>query len=174
MLAYEVWEISTPALITTFFHHYAGFDWRSNPIFDPFFHQDLKYQKGFREVLCLLGWHSPALNTATHFTTASAGEIFVEFNRAAGLLKQEDLTWDRFLGSLCESTPVAKSGSQDFLRSYPLYARIEIRFWGHSTAKLDKTVKRLKRELARTLLGTYDLQIPCPVFLAKENINVKL
>jgi uncharacterized protein (UPF0248 family) len=151
LLALHGSTVSTTDLLNTFFSHYADFDWKTKPVFDPFFHRNLTYRRSFREALCLLGWHSPALNNAAMLTAAAAGTIFAEFQRAREVLKQEDLTWDRFFGLLGGTKSPSTSASQEFLRSYRLYARVEMRYWGIASTKLGKTLKKLRSELVKTL-----------------------
>lgn len=156
LLAFDGRNISAADVIATFFSHYAEFEWATKPVFDPFFHRKLAYRRSFRESLCLLGWHPPALNTATNLTNAAVDTMAIELKRAQGLLSQKDLTWRRFFGPHDEGIgSLAVPASLEFLQSYRVYARIETRYWGLSSMKCGKIVHRLRSELAKMLLGKW-------------------
>ncbi|KAK3192591.1 hypothetical protein K4F52_001390 [Lecanicillium sp. MT-2017a] len=126
-------QVSTADIITTFFHHYAEFDWQTQIVLDPFFHKDLKYHRTAREPLCLLGWHPPALNTAMAASVPTVKCIAAEFAKTSTMLQNEDINWTSVIGSssLLPHTP-GSSGVKDFLHSYKSYIKIDARFWGSS------------------------------------------
>ncbi|GAW20045.1 hypothetical protein ANO14919_095390 [Xylariales sp. No.14919] len=127
LLSHEEMTVSLPSILTTFFHHYADFDWGTQLAFDPFFHKQLRYIRTTREPMAILGFHPPSLNTALNASLPSVWTISNEFKRANALLLQEDMTWTDFLG--------ATQGSVEFLSSFKTFIKIEAQFWGVSLAK---------------------------------------
>ncbi|KKA27085.1 hypothetical protein TD95_001115 [Thielaviopsis punctulata] len=117
---------SAPDLITTFFHHYAEFDWKTQLVYDPFFHTNLRYVRSFREPMCLLGWHAPALNTATIVTIPTLSTIQAELSRAKEILTSDGLSWDKLMMS---------DGAPDFLTRFSKYIRLDAHYWGQTVGK---------------------------------------
>lgn len=147
-------SMSATTILTTFFSHYADFDWQTRAVYDPFFHSEggsgraLRYVRTAREPLAILGWHGPALNVAVAASTPTAKTIADEFRRAAVKLSNPDMTWQSFVDSASESrrTGTAQgdmtlmrdtmtSGAVDFLTSFKSYVKIEAQFWGVSLSK---------------------------------------
>ncbi|KAI1881385.1 hypothetical protein JX265_000211 [Neoarthrinium moseri] len=126
LLAKDGGSASVPSIITTFFHQYANFDWKNQMVFDPFFHKRLRYVRTSREPLAILGFHSPALNTAHTASLPSVRTISEELQRANQLLSTEGAQWSDFLG---EKT---SDGSAAFLKSFRSYIKIDVQFWGVS------------------------------------------
>lgn len=126
-LSFEDGPITAPTILTTFYHHYAGFDWKSDVVFDPFFHKHLSYVRTQREHMAILGFHGPKLNTAQTASAAAVHVISEEFKRADVLLSESGMTWPRFLRE--------DTGALEFLNAYPHYAQITVQFWGPSLAK---------------------------------------
>ncbi|KAI1079170.1 hypothetical protein F5B20DRAFT_181492 [Whalleya microplaca] len=126
-LSYSGISISAPTIVTTFFSHYASFDWKTRVVFDPFFHKRLRYVRTTREPMAILGYHGPNLNTAHTASLPSVRAISDEFKRADALLSQEGMTWSRFLGEGLDAV--------DFLTAYKSYIKISVLFWGASLAK---------------------------------------
>ncbi|OAA69074.1 DUF455 domain protein [Cordyceps fumosorosea ARSEF 2679] len=120
--------VSTTDIITTFFRHYADFDWEMQVVLDPFFHKELRYHRTSREPFCLLGWHAPALNTAMAASVPTVKTIASELCKANSLLSQAGASWDDFLGP----TGATASGVQDFLQGFKSYVQIDARYWGAS------------------------------------------
>ncbi|OAQ97636.1 hypothetical protein LLEC1_06605 [Akanthomyces lecanii] len=120
--------VSTTDILTTFFNHYANFDWDSQVVLDPFFHKELQYHRTSREPFCLLGWHAPALNTAMTASTPTVKSIAAEISKTNTLLSRPGATWDAVLGPV----GAAASGVQDFLQSFKSHVKIDARFWGSS------------------------------------------
>lgn len=134
MLALEGEAVSSSDVLTTFFHHYANIDWKTAMVFDPFFHKNLRYNRSFREPICLLGWHAPSLNTAMTASFPTVKAMSAEFMRARDLLTTEGMTWDNLLGSSAESNPdqLGSSGAIEFLQAYRSYIKIDVHYWGPS------------------------------------------
>ncbi|KAI0537584.1 hypothetical protein GGR58DRAFT_342088 [Xylaria digitata] len=127
LLSHEGMAVSLPSILTTFFHHYANFDWSTQLAFDPFFHKQLRYVCTTREPMAILGFHPPSLNTALNASLPSVRTISNEFKLADALLSQEDMTWTGFLN--------ATQGSTEFLTAFKTFIKIDAQFWGISLAK---------------------------------------
>lgn len=126
LLAHDNAVVSLPDLLTTFFDHYATFNWRTDLAFDPFFHKQLNYRRTEREPLAILGYAPPALNTCLAASVPSVRTITEEFQRADKVLSEEGITWSTFLET---------DGSADFLKSFKSYIKINVQFWGGSLTK---------------------------------------
>lgn len=156
VLAAEKRDASTADVLTTFFHHYARFDWENDIVFDPLFHNDLTYHRSLREPMCLLGWHTPSLNTALNSSKPSMCTVSSEMRRASSLITEESITWDRFLnrnGSMTLTELTAQSATE-FLHSYKSYVRIETRYWGSSPGKGRRYIGWLESRCVSVLVGT--------------------
>ncbi|KAH7137086.1 hypothetical protein B0J13DRAFT_639394 [Dactylonectria estremocensis] len=131
--------VSVSDIIVTFLHHYADFDWKSQVVFDPFFHKELRYNRTFREPLCLLGWHTPSLNAAATASIPTVNTIAKEFRRAKDLLSSAGLTWAKFLGPVVDNNgelpQLSGQGATEFLRAYRSYIKIDAHYWGPSSEK---------------------------------------
>ncbi len=129
--------VSVSDLLTTFFSHYAAFDWQHQIVFDPFFHrQRMQYARSAREPLAILGYFPPALNTAHAASVPSVRTVAAEFSRAGRLLSEEGMTWSRFLcGSTNPPVDLMTAGAADFLTAYKSYVKIDVHYWGLSLAK---------------------------------------
>lgn len=129
LLARDHGSVSVPDILTTFFRHYASFDWKNKLVFDPFFHkQRLNYTRTSREPLAILGYFPPSLNTSQAASQPSVRSIATEFKLADKLLadvEQTNLTWPTFLSG----------GTSDFLSSYKSYVKIDLHYWGSSLSK---------------------------------------
>ncbi|KAH7133447.1 hypothetical protein EDB81DRAFT_659428 [Dactylonectria macrodidyma] len=139
LLAQHGGAVSVSDIIVTFLHHYADFDWKSQVVFDPFFHNELRYNRTFREPLCLLGWHTPSLNTAANASFPTVNAIAEEFRRAKDLLSTADLTWAKILGSGIDNggglSQLGGQGATEFLQAYRSYIKIDAHYWGSSSEK---------------------------------------
>jgi poly(A) polymerase Pap1/endonuclease/exonuclease/phosphatase family metal-dependent hydrolase/uncharacterized protein (UPF0248 family) len=126
LLAHDRAVVSLSDLLATFFNHYAGFNWRADVAFDPFYHKQLNYRRTDREALAILGYAPPALNTCLAASVPSVRTIAEEFQRADKILSEEGITWSKFLDT---------DGSTDFLKSFKSYVKINVQFWGGSLTK---------------------------------------
>ncbi|RDA89450.1 hypothetical protein CP532_6216 [Ophiocordyceps camponoti-leonardi (nom. inval.)] len=135
-------------IIRSFFHRYAEFDWRGRLVFDPFFHGRLAHRRTLTEPLCLLGWHGPRLNAATHTTDSGVDTITSELSRANSLLSREGITWSQFLGA----DSVAETPVDEFQRQYKSYINIEARHWAPSPQKRTKFFRHIESRLSAFLL----------------------
>lgn len=142
--------VSTTDIVTTFFHHYATFDWQTQMVFDPFFHKDIKYHRTSREPMCLLGWHAPALNTAMTASVPTVKTIALEIARADEILSKEGATWDALLDA-----KTSIQGSKDFLVAYKSYVKIDARFWGSSSTQGRRFLGWLESRCVAILVGKF-------------------
>ncbi|KAF5011118.1 hypothetical protein FDECE_2746 [Fusarium decemcellulare] len=150
-LAYDGEDVSTADIVVTFFRHYAGFDWKTSMVFDPFFHKHIRYNRTFREALCLLGWHAPALNTAHSASAPTVDVIAAEFDRAKTLLSAENFTWSRLLGAESE-IPRGNPGATEFLKTYRSYVKIDAHYWGTSQEKSGRFIGWLESRCVMLLV----------------------
>ncbi|KAK8080002.1 endonuclease/Exonuclease/phosphatase [Apiospora hydei] len=130
LLFHDSGSTSVPTILTTFFHHYANFDWTTQMVFDPFFYKSLRYVRTAREPMAILGFHPPSLNTALAASTPSVRTIAEEFQKANEILCSDGATWSGFLGDHDRV-----DGALDFLKTYKSYVKIDVQFWGISLAK---------------------------------------
>ncbi|KAI6455252.1 hypothetical protein MCOR17_008741 [Pyricularia oryzae] len=131
-------EVSVPDILSSFFSHYASFDWRNKIAFDPFFHKKLNYLRSAREPLAILGFFPPALNTTLAATVPSMKAIARELSQANELLNEDGMTWDTFFGASSaggDKTHSLARGAADFLSSYKSFVKIELQYWGISLSK---------------------------------------
>ncbi|PFH58615.1 hypothetical protein XA68_13456 [Ophiocordyceps unilateralis] len=161
LLSWGISCVRASDIIRTFFHHYAGFSWSADMVYDSYFHPQLAYSRTPSEPLCLLGWHGPRLNAAVYASRSSADIISLECSRADSLLSQEGITWSDFLGlqhSAISSNQVA-CGVAEFLDRYSSYVKIEARYWGTSPLKRIKFFRKLESRFSVLLLDA-DRSLP--------------
>lgn len=125
LLARKEAVVSVSDLLTTFFNHYANFDWKKDLVFDPFFHKQLSYKRTGQEPLVVLGYFPPSLSTSTTVSVPSVRTIAEEFQRGDRLLREEGMTWTQFL----------TADDNNFLQSFRRYIKIDVQFWGGSLTK---------------------------------------
>ncbi|KAH6856719.1 2'-5' RNA ligase superfamily-domain-containing protein [Chaetomium sp. MPI-CAGE-AT-0009] len=119
---------TTETLLTTFFGHYATFDWANQIAFDPTFHRHtLPYTRTAREPLAVLGYFPPARNTALAASVPSAKTLAAEFGRAGAALRDAP-SWADFAAA--RSTATA-----DFLAAHRSYVKLDVQYWGLSLAR---------------------------------------
>lgn len=155
MLALEGEAVSSSDVLTTFFHHYANTDWKTALVFDPFFHKSLRYNRSFREPICLLGWHAPSLNTAVNASFPTVKAMSTEFTRVQNLLATENITWNDLLGSGSDikTHQLGNSGAAEFLRAYQSYIKIDAHYWGPSSDKGSRFIGWLESRCVMLLVG---------------------
>jgi poly(A) polymerase Pap1 len=155
MLALEGEAVSSSDVLVTFFHHYANTDWKTVMVFDPFFHKSLRYNRSFREPVCLLGWHAPSLNTAMNASYPTVKAMSIEFKRVQDLLTAEGMAWDHLLGSSTKSKPdqIGSSGAAEFLRAYRSYVKIDAHYWGVTPEKGSRFIGWLESRCVMLLVG---------------------
>lgn len=157
-LALEFGSVSVGDVISTFFHHYARFDWKQHAVFDPFFHESLKYHRTFREPLCLLGWHAPSLNTAANASVPTATTLSEEIRRADEIIGNETVAMDSILGPAESDDKIHQSlapAATDFLHHYKSYVKISVHYWGSSSTAGAKFVGWLESRCVMLLVGMF-------------------
>ncbi|EFY84832.1 Poly(A) polymerase type 3 [Metarhizium acridum CQMa 102] len=158
LLAYDGPSAGTTDILTTFFHHYRNFDWKTNMVLDPLFHGTVKYHRTQRESMCLLGWHTPSRNTALNATASTIHILSAEIMRASDLLSQEGVNWDTFLRgtqSLLPFPELTACNAAGFLDSHKCYIKMNASYLGCSPRKGKRFVGWLE---SRCLMVLVDLQ----------------
>lgn len=154
MLLHDGGVVSATDIVTTFFHHYSQIDWKNDIIFDPFFHRQLRYRRTPREAMCLLGWHSPTLNTALAASVPTVEIISKEFSLANARLQEAGATWDSLLPTpTTESSDFMPAAAAAFLTSFPTYINLRIHYWGVSLEGGIRLVGWLESRCASLLVG---------------------
>ncbi|KAE8423552.1 hypothetical protein BDV36DRAFT_290234 [Aspergillus pseudocaelatus] len=124
-------SISAADIITTFFKHYAQFNWEKNVVYDPSFYKSApRYFRPQREPLVILSQHQPKVNVARAASIPSTRTLVQEFQRADQLLSRQDVTWEQLAGSVKDPT-----GADEFLKSYRSYAKVNVQYWGGAATK---------------------------------------
>ncbi|KAK4193903.1 nuclear poly(A) polymerase 1 [Podospora australis] len=141
---------SVEDILTTFFSHYATFDWAKQMAYDPFFHRNLTFTRSFREPLAILGFSPPVLNTATAATVPSVRTLSREFASAYPSLLSSP-SWSSFLSNT--------GGSRAFLTQFKTCIKLDLQYWGLS---LPKGSSYLGWFESRTALILVDLHRRCP------------
>ncbi|KAH7137934.1 hypothetical protein B0J11DRAFT_513211 [Dendryphion nanum] len=132
-LAHDHGSVSAATLVSTFFHHYAKFDWKNDLVFDAFFHKKMpRYHRTAREPMVILGFHAPNANIAHTSSVPGATTLIKELKMADERLSQEDSSWDSFFEAPDKNGAAAAA---EFLRSHESYIKVQIQFWGQSLAK---------------------------------------
>ncbi|KAG7119440.1 hypothetical protein HYQ45_015071 [Verticillium longisporum] len=132
MLSHSGNNMTATSVITTFFDHYATFNWQTQVAFDPFFHKQLRYDRSFREPLCIIGWHSPVLNTSSAASRPTVKTLERELQRARDRMLTHGMTWSKFLGGDDPCNDGFSVGAQDFLKTYKSYIKMDLHYWGSS------------------------------------------
>ncbi|RGP60462.1 poly a polymerase beta [Fusarium longipes] len=152
-LAYGNETVSPADIVVTFFRHYANFDWKTSMVYDPFFHKDLRYNRTFREPLCLIGWHAPALNTAPIASNPTVMTIAAEIERANRLLSEDGCTWNSILGLSSTQEAQRSRGATEFLHEFKTYIKIDAHYWGPSQEKSGRFIGWLESRCVMLLVG---------------------
>ena len=153
-LALQLGTVSVEEVITTFFEHYASLDWKTHAVFDPFFHESLKYHRTFREPLCLLGWHGPSLNTAASASVPTVTTLAEELRHASDNITKQKVSIDYFLGpSTTDGNKQNTSGVEDFLSGYKSFAKVNVHYWGSSSTAGAKFVGWVESRCVTLLIG---------------------
>ncbi|KAH4031405.1 polynucleotide adenylyltransferase [Parastagonospora nodorum] len=138
-LAHDSGSITAPDLVSSFFHHFAHFNWTNDMMYDAFFHkQKPRYHRSAREPMVVLGFHAPNSNIAHTSTLPGLHTLVSEMKAADEALSDPSMTWKKFFGSTDNSPQAALSpisGASDFLSAHSSYVKIDIQFWGRTLAK---------------------------------------
>ncbi|KAK1979376.1 endonuclease/Exonuclease/phosphatase [Colletotrichum cereale] len=153
MLLHDGGVVSAADIITTFFDHYSRFDWQKDVVFDPFFHKNLRYHRTPREAMCLLGWHSPTLNTALIASVPTVKIISAELRHATAQLSGDEANWQSLL-SISDSSRDGNMtpSASNFLGSYRSFINLRIHYWGASLERGSRLVGWLESRCASLLV----------------------
>ncbi|KAF2704140.1 hypothetical protein K504DRAFT_462729 [Pleomassaria siparia CBS 279.74] len=129
--------VTAADVVSTFFHHYAEFDWTNDMVFDAFFHQKKpQYQRSNREPMVVLGFNAPNSNICHTSTVPGQQTLVREFKLADDRLSEDGMTWENFFGvPELSSSPDSSVGVADFLRSHDSYVKVDIQYWGRTLSK---------------------------------------
>jgi uncharacterized protein (UPF0248 family)/endonuclease/exonuclease/phosphatase family metal-dependent hydrolase len=167
-MAHQTGAVTAADVITTFFSHYADFNWKDDMVFDAFFHRKRpRYQRSAREPMVILGFHAPNSNIAHTSTTPALKTLIREFRLANEKLSSDGMTWDEFFGSP-GADPSACSltiGARDFLTSHDSYVKIDLQHWGR---RLNKATSFLGWLESRCLFLVVDIHKAVP------NLNIQM
>ncbi|KAF2797235.1 hypothetical protein K505DRAFT_298767 [Melanomma pulvis-pyrius CBS 109.77] len=136
-LAHDIGSVTTADVVTTFFHHYANFDWGNDMVFDAIFYlKKPRYQRSAREPMVVLGFHAPNANVAHTSTVPGTQTLVREFKLADHRLSEDGMTWEQFFGgSEVSSSTESPVGVSDFLKSHDNYVKVDIQYWGRTLSK---------------------------------------
>lgn len=148
--------VSTADIVTTFFDHYSRFDWKNDIVYDPFFHKNLRYHRTPREALCLLGWHSPTLNTALIASVPTVKIISAELQQVDTQLSEDGASWQSLLATpeLSRGKSITP-GAANFLAAFRSFVDLRIHYWGASLERGSRLVGWLESRCASLLVGKY-------------------
>ncbi|UQC89328.1 endonuclease/Exonuclease/phosphatase [Colletotrichum lupini] len=153
VLVHNGGTVSAADIITTFFEHYARFDWLKDMVFDPFFHKNLRYHRTSREALVLLGWHSPTLNTALNASVPTVKIISTELRQANKLLSADGATWESLLPVLEPGRDnVMTPSAANFLTSFRSFVDLRVHYWGASLERGSRLIGWLESRCASLLV----------------------
>ena len=136
--AHDSGSVSAADLVTSFFHHYAHFDWANDMVYDAFFHKKKpRYHRSSREPMVVLGFHAPNSNVAHTATVPGVQMLGKEFRSADERLAEPGMTWETFFGALISprSDLGLSPGAADFLGAHGNFVKVDIQFWGRTLAK---------------------------------------
>ncbi|KAL4895100.1 hypothetical protein BDV59DRAFT_200352 [Aspergillus ambiguus] len=123
--------IAATDMICTFFQCYAQFDWSRTIVYDPGFYKAVPhYFRTSREPVVILTQNAPKVNVARAASIPTSWTLEQEFKHMHRQLSSPGITWTDILGTIDGS-----SGVNDFLTSYPSYAKIDVQYWGAGSTK---------------------------------------
>jgi hypothetical protein len=130
--------VTATDIVTSFFHHYAQFDWVNDMVYDAIYHKKRpRYYRSAREPMVVLGYHAPNSNIAHTATVPGLHLLVKAFKTAATQLCEPGMTWEAFFGA--PAVPQLDSqfphGVAEFLRTYNDFVKVDIQFWGRTLAK---------------------------------------
>lgn len=149
-------------IVATLFHHYARLDWNHRAVLDPFFHGSQSYNRTHRDSLCLLGWHSPSLNTAAHTRPSNVATLAAELSRADRIVERGQCVIDSLLGPASTSaTELCRErqgqGLTEFLHKFQLYVKVSLCYWGSSSTSGARFVGWVQSRCVSLLTGELTL-----------------
>ena len=136
---------TAPILLATFFSYYSVFDWAADMVHDPAFAiEKKKYRRSAREVMVVLSLHAPRVNVVRAASLPALRTISEEIHRADRLLEESDISWESLIGA---------DGAGEFLRAHRSYVKIDVSYWGSSSAKGGSLVGWLESKCVVLLVG---------------------
>ena len=152
---------SASDVVRTFFHYYTAFDWATEMVSDPFFHgAQAKYQRSAREPLVILSLHTPVINVAHTASVQSLKTLSDEIKRANRLLSDAKRPFSEDFGTATsgEQETSLASGAKEFLCNYKSYIKINVQYWGLSSAKGSNLLGWLESRCVLLLVGKLEVQ----------------
>lgn len=155
---YKTWAcrtaiLSVPDILATFFSHYARFDFGKDVVCDPFFHKSLQFTRPVGHPFVILEYFAPSA-AKLHANSGQYSQFLrfltQEFTRADQMLSTSNMTWAGLLED---------NGAVDFLRSFSMYGKIDMQFWGGSLIKGRGSVLWVESRLP-SLLKDMDKRLP--------------
>jgi uncharacterized protein (UPF0248 family) len=185
-IAHDSGSVGAPDLVTSFFHHYAHFDWASDMVYDAFFHKKKpRYHRNSREPMVVLGFHTPNTNVS-HTATVPGVQMLAKELRATGeRLSEPGMTWETFLGALTSprSETGLSPGATEFLGAHSNFVKVDIQFWGRTLAKGKSLVGWVESRCISLVVGEYLLLTPIfnslvltvsDIYKALPNLEVRI
>ena len=148
--------VSASDVVRMFFHSYAEFDWTSEVVFDPSFHSPQpQYQRSAKEPLVILSLHNPITNIAQRASMNTAKTLSEELRHTVHLLADSDITWSKVAGVTAdvEGQDNLRPGVADFINNYKSYIKINVQYWGSSSATRDRLLGWLESRCVLFLAG---------------------
>ncbi|KAI9703595.1 MAG: hypothetical protein M1836_007365 [Candelina mexicana] len=147
LLTRDTGNATAPDIVRTFFHYYASFDFAVHMVFDPDIHAPRpRYQRSSREHVAILTLHAPVINAAYSTTMNSVTTLVEELKRADRLMSYVDTSWSDLIssGQILNSREALPGGSVDFIQGFKSYIKIDVQYWGPSSAKLSTLLEWLE------------------------------
>ncbi|KAF3481168.1 DUF455 domain-containing protein [Arthroderma uncinatum] len=156
LLHEDVGRVTAPELVSMFFRHYANFDWKNKIVDIP--GKQSKYRRSLREPMVILTVHTPTINVARAVTAPSLRTIVSALKRAEQLLAEDGATWSNILSDTSISHN-NQTGADKFLVTYNNYIKVNVQYWGPSSAQANSLVGWLESRFFR-LLNDLDKNVP--------------
>ncbi|PGH15944.1 hypothetical protein AJ79_02111 [Helicocarpus griseus UAMH5409] len=147
---------SVADILCTFFNYYGNFNWKEDMVYDStFYKKPPRYHRTPREGMVILTLHTPVTNVARSASVSSTKTVVDEMKRAYNLISDCSADWTRLVGAQTEES----ASSDEFLKAYTSYIKINVQYWGLSLAKGSSLVGWLE---SKSLLLLADLHRKLP------------
>lgn len=166
IMAHQIESVTAADIITTFFHHYAHFNWKEDMVFDAFFHRNRpRYQRSVGESMVILGFYAPNSNIAHNSTTPALNTMIREFRLADEKLSSDGMMWDKFFGTTPDDLTGGglTIGARDFLTSHDNYIKVDLQYWGRSLSKATSFLGWLESRCLALVTGKFRHLTHCSV-----------
>jgi hypothetical protein len=130
--------VTATDIVTSFFHHYAQFNWANDMVYDAIYHKKRpRYYRSAREPMVVLGYHAPNSNIAHTATVPGLNLLVKAFKTAATQLCEPGMTWEAFFGApaVPELDSQLPHGEAEFICTNNNFVKVDIQFWGRTLAK---------------------------------------